>query len=66
MKFDELSRDMICELKQAYLTQRDNESVSWSEIIDADSLVSDDEIRAFVGEIEFSEDDFFCNIKEII
>ena len=66
MKFDDLSRDMICELKQAYLTQRDNESVSWSELIDADSLVSDDEIRAFVGAVEFSEDDFFCNAKESI
>ncbi len=62
MKFDDLSRDMVCELKQAYLLQRywrKNKSISWSELeTNADSLMSDDEIRAFVGDCEFSENDF--------
>ena len=70
MKFDDLSRDMVCELKQAYLVQREfgdeSKGLSWNEITNADSLVSDSEIRAFVGDCEFSEDDFCCNTMEAI
>lgn len=46
MKFDDLSRDMICELKQTY------------------SLMSDDEIRALVGDCEFIADDFKSNSRD--
>lgn len=68
MKFDDLNREMIIELKQAYLVQREwgdeNKGISWNEIANADSLVSDDEICAFVGDCEFSTDDFWCNTRE--
>ncbi len=61
MKFDDSNREMIIELKQAYLLQRywhKNKSISWNEMAEADSLVSDDEIHAFVGDCEFNEKDF--------
>lgn len=70
MKFDDLNREMVIELKQAYLVQRewgdDNKGISWNEMAEADSLVSDDEIRAFVGDCEFSTEDFWCNSREAI
>lgn len=65
MKFDDLNREMVIELKQAYLLQRywrKNKSISWNELeTNTDSLMSDDEIHALVGDCEFNENNFKCN-----
>lgn len=63
MTFDELTREQKIELKQALLVERE-ESVSFGELCDADTLVTDDELEARWGGTVFSPDDFTGN-KEI-
>lgn len=58
MNIYDLNRDQIIELKQAMLTER-QESVSWGELADADSIISDEEVRAAYEGIDFTSDDFF-------
>ncbi len=59
----ELTRDQMTDLKQAYLVDRLDEEEHrcpfYSELADADELVSDEEVfSAYEGTI-FSRDDFF-------
>jgi hypothetical protein len=59
----ELSRDQLIELKQAYITEKNDEvgeGTSWGELADADELVDDKEIFAAYECYDFVNDDFFC------
>ena len=59
-----LSRDQLVELKQNMLVQRDTgEGVSWSELADADSLISDEEVFEEFEGTSFSPDDFSCSVQ---
>ena len=58
MTVRDLNRNQLSELKANYLNEK-NSSVYWSEICDADSLVSDEQIINEYGNTTFSEDDFF-------
>lgn len=57
MSIYDLNRNQLSELKANYLNEK-NSSVYWSEICDADSLVSDEQIISEYGNTIFSEDDF--------
>lgn len=57
MKVTELNRDQLIQLKQSYLTEK-QDSVSWGELAEADELVTDDEIFKEYAGINFVEDDF--------
>ena len=58
MSVYELSKNQLIELKQNYLFKR-NENISYDKLLDADIIVSDEEIFNEYGNVEFSEDDFF-------
>lgn len=58
MTVHELNRDQMLQLKQDYLCNT-QESVSWGELADADSLVSDTTIMEEYGGINFVPDDFW-------
>jgi hypothetical protein len=58
MTVRDLNRNQLSELKANYLNEK-NSSVYWSEICDADSLVSDEQVMNEYKDTEFSEDDFF-------
>lgn len=55
----ELNRNQIVELKQSYLTENNN-SVSYEELANADTLVSDNTIFNKYNNVDFSKDDFSC------
>ena len=61
MKFDELSREQLIELKQSMLDEVLDGRVSWGDLADADEIVSDEMARKEYGGVEFSPDDFFCS-----
>ena len=65
MSFDDLNRDQVLEIKQRMLCERDDENggsgVGCGELLAADELISDDEVRAEYGDVLFTEDDFFCS-----
>lgn len=61
MKITELSRDELLEVKQRYYTEHENQSPSYGELADIDTLVSDDAVYDEYGDIDFVKDDFFCN-----
>ena len=58
MSVYELNKNQLIELKQNYLFKRD-ENISYDKLLDADIIVSDEEIFNEYGNVEFSEDDFF-------
>lgn len=58
MTIKELSEEQKLELKQNFLT-KDND-VSYGELASADELVSDEELEEEYGNVEFTDDDFFC------
>lgn len=58
MTVHELTEDQLYELKQSHLFKRD-ENISYGKLLDADIIVSDEEIFNEYGNVEFSEDDFF-------
>ena len=63
MTVQELNRDQLIELKQAYITAKNDEvgeGTSWGELVDADELISDKEIFAAYDCYDFGNDDFFC------
>lgn len=62
MKVTELSRDELSELKQSYVTERE-QSPSWGDLASADSIPDETIFKAFAG-IEFVKDDFFCDITD--
>ncbi len=57
MTVKELNRDQLVQLKQDYLTKKD-ESVSYGELADANDLVDDETIFDEYGNTVFSSDDF--------
>lgn len=59
----ELSREQIIELKQAYITEKNNEinaGTSYDELANCDELISDKEIFLHYECYSFDKDDFFC------
>ena len=61
MKLKELNDDQRLQLKQELLRRRleeKGEGVSYDELDNADSLVSDEELEAEFGDTEFVLDDF--------
>ena len=59
MTLKELSAEQKLELKQNFLA-KDND-VSYGELTCADELVSDEELEEEYGNVEFTDDDFFCS-----
>ena len=58
MSVYELSKNQLIELKQNYLFKKD-ENISYDKLLDADIIVSDEEIFNEYENVKFSEDDFF-------
>ena len=58
MSVYELSKNQFIELKQNFLFKRD-ENISYDKLLDADIIVSDEEIFNKYKNVKFSEDDFF-------
>jgi len=70
MNVQDLNREQIVELKQAYLTRLADEGTfaevlgvdydepSWGDLADADDIVPDDVIFENYGDTEFVEEDF--------
>jgi hypothetical protein len=65
MKVTELNREQLTELKQRYYTEK-NESVSYGELADIDSIVTDNEIFEEYNGIEFTEEDFFSSVNNTV
>lgn len=61
MTVKELNRNELMELKQKYYCQK-NDNVSYEELIAIDKLVSDNEIFDTYNHMEFTKNDFFCNL----
>ena len=57
MSYDELNRDQILALKQNYLVRTQN-NVSYNELAEADTLVSDEELEQEYKNVNFVEEDF--------
>ena len=57
MKFKDLNREQIEQLKQRYYCDR-NENVSYEELADINELVTDKEVEEEFGDIFFTEEDF--------
>lgn len=67
MTFEELNEDQRLELKQHILTERNDkrgEGTSYEELANADDLVSDEDLKDWYGDVEFSNDDFACSASE--
>lgn len=65
MTVRELNRNELIELKQKYYSQKEG-NVSYREMATVDRLVTDKEIFSAFENVEFTEEDFFCNLdKEI-
>jgi hypothetical protein len=65
MTVQELDRDQLIELKQAYITEKNDEvgeGTSWGELADADDIISDKEIFVRYDGYTFTNDDFFCSV----
>lgn len=63
MSVQELSRDQLTCLKQAYLTEMldaQGESPSWGELAEADDIISDESVFDEYDGVDFTPDDFFC------
>lgn len=58
MRFKDLNREQIEQLKQRYYCDR-NENVSYGELADIDELVTDKEVEEEFGDITFTEEDFW-------
>lgn len=57
MSYNELNRDQILVLKQNYLV-RTKGNVSYNELVEADNLVSDEELEQEYKNVNFVEEDF--------
>lgn len=60
MYLKDLNKEQKHELREKILCDRD-ERVTLGELLDADALVSDEELEAEFGGISFVPDDFFCS-----
>lgn len=58
MKIKELNSDQKIQLKGVLLSER-VKNLTLNELIHADELVSDNDLEALFGDVEFVEDDFF-------
>ena len=61
MKLKELNDDQRLQLKQELLRRRleeKGEGISYGELADVDTLVTDEELEAEYGDTEFVPDDF--------
>ena len=61
MKLKDLNDDQRMQLKQELLRRRleeKGEGISYGELADADTLVTDEELEAEFGDTEFVPDDF--------
>lgn len=61
MSISELTQEQKTTVKQNLLMQRYDErgeSPSWEELADADTLVTDEELEAEYGAVDFVEGDF--------
>ena len=58
MKIKELNSDQKIQLKGVLLSER-VKNITLNELIHADELVSDNDLEALFGDVEFVEDDFF-------
>lgn len=58
MSVEELNRDQLIKLKQAYLCEL-YDHVYWYQLAYADELVSDEEVITAYSVFTFSEEDFF-------
>jgi hypothetical protein len=61
----ELNRDQLIELKQAYITEKNDEvgeGTSWAEIAAVDDVISDKEIFERYEGYTFTNDDFYCTV----
>ncbi len=63
MTVKELSRNELIELKQKYYSQKNN-NVNYSEIASIDEIVLDSEVFIAYENVEFTEEDFFCNLDK--
>lgn len=64
MTVKQLNRDMLIELKERYLAdkrEQSGEGISYSELANADKIVSDETIYEEYGCLNFGVDDFFCS-----
>ena len=64
MNVHELSRNQLVELKQTYLDEQNRakgQGTYWSELADADEIISDEEIYEKYKNYDFSPDDFFSS-----
>lgn len=61
MTVRELNKDQMNELKCRYYSEKTDEDLSYSEMLDIDTIVSDEEVFNEYADTYFSEDDFACN-----
>lgn len=59
MRVRDLNREQLEELKQHYYCESHN--TSWDDLVNIDTLVSDEEIFNEYSMVEFCNDDFFCS-----
>ncbi len=63
MNVYELNREQLLQLKERHLMEM-NDSVSYGELAEVDTIISDEEIfKAYAG-VDFVEDDFFSSDAE--
>lgn len=65
MDYRDLTNEQRLEFKQRILIERNEvrgEGTSYSEVADADTLVSDEDAESHAKGIEFSPDDFSCGV----
>lgn len=67
MTIEELNREQLVELKQHFIcesNEENNEKSCWSDMADANEIVSDETIMAVYSGYDFSNDDFFCSCEK--
>lgn len=62
MTVHELNRDQLIQLKQGMLMERmdaEGDWPSWGQMVDADSLISDEDVQSVLAGTIFTMDDFW-------
>jgi len=59
MNVRELNREQLLQLKQRYLCETQDETVSYGELAAADELVTDEQVFKMFDGYVFTEEDFF-------
>lgn len=59
MKVTELNREQLLQLKQKYLCETQDETVSYGELATADELVTDKQVFEMFAGYDFVPEDFF-------